>query len=83
MNEAAAFIMAGILAPEEIGTNPQSLLLLLPLAAVIAIVYKASKLRTISAWNFLKETIVLFASIVVIMIVTAIILLIVAWFVTQ
>jgi hypothetical protein len=83
MNELAAFILAGIFAPEDLGTNPQSLLLLLPLAAAIAIVYKASKLPVIKAWNFIKETLILFASIVVIMIVTAIILLIVAWFVTQ
>ena len=83
MNELGAFMLANFLVPEELGTNPQSLLLLLPLAAAIAIVYKASKLPVIKAWDFLKEVLVLFASIVVIMIVTAIILLVVAWFVTQ
>lgn len=83
MNALAAFVLANIFIPEEFGTNPQSLLLLLPLVAAISIVYKATKLPVISPWNFLKESLVLFVSIVVIMIVTAIILLMVAWFVTQ
>ena len=83
MNELTACVLANFTAPEEIGTNPQSLLLLLGVVAAISIVYKASKLPVISAWNFIKETVVLFVSIVVIMVVTAIILLVVAWFVTQ
>ncbi|MBN2019966.1 MAG: hypothetical protein JW749_07065 [Sedimentisphaerales bacterium] len=78
-----AFIMANFTIPEELGTNPQSLLLLLPLVAAIAIVYKATKLPAISARSFIRETMLLSASITVIMIITAIILLAVAWFVTQ
>ena len=42
-----AFVMASFTAPEEIGTNPQSLLMLLPLVAAIAVVYQATKLPTI------------------------------------
>jgi hypothetical protein len=83
MNELSAFVLANFTIPEEVGTNLQSLLLLLPLVAAISIVYKATKLPVISAWNFIKETLILFVSIVVIMVVTAIVLLVVAWFVTQ
>jgi hypothetical protein len=83
MNELTAFVLANFTIPEEVGTNPQSLLLLLPLVAAISVVYKATKLSVISPWNFLKESLLLFVSIVVIMIVTAVILLMVAWFVTQ
>ena len=83
MNELSAFVLANFTIPEEVGTNLQSLLLLLPLVAAISIVYKATKLSVISAWNFIKETLILFVSIVVIMVVTAIVLLVVAWFVTQ
>jgi len=83
MLEIAACIIANITIPEEMGTNPQSLLLLLPLVAAISIVYKATKLSAITAWNFIKETVVLFVSIAVVMAITAVVLLIIAWFVTQ
>jgi hypothetical protein len=83
MFEPLTFVMANFLVPEEIGTSPQSLLLLLPLVAAISIVYKATKLHTLSAGIFLKEVLVLFVSIVVILIITAIVLLVVAWFITQ
>jgi hypothetical protein len=83
MVELASHVLANFTIPEDIGTNPQSLLLLLPLAAAISIVYKTTKLPTVSVWSFLKETVILFVSIIVIMVATAIILLAVAWFVTQ
>jgi len=69
--------------PVELGTNPSSLLLLLPLVAAISIVYKATKMSVISANTFIKETVVLFVSITVVMIIVAIVLLFIAWFVTQ
>jgi hypothetical protein len=83
MFEFAALVMADFTAPEEIGTNPQSLLLLLPLVAAIAVIYKATKLPHISAGNFLKESVALFCSIVVFMVITAIVLSGVAWLVTE
>jgi hypothetical protein len=82
MFELAAIVMADFTAPEEIKTNPQSLLLLLPLVVAIAVVYKATKLPRITAGNFLKESVVLFCSIVVFMLITALVLSGVAWLVT-
>jgi hypothetical protein len=83
MLEFAAGLLANITIPEELGTNPKSLLLLLPLVAAIAIIYKATKIPTMSAWIFIKETVVLFISVVVVMAITAVVLLSIAWFVTQ
>jgi hypothetical protein len=83
MFEPAAIVMANFTAPEAIGTTAQSLLLLLPVVAAIAVVYKATKVPTISAGNFLKESVVLFCSIVVFMVVTALVLSGVAWLVLE
>jgi len=76
-------VIAGFTAPEEIGTNPGSMLWLLPLAASIAIVYKVTKLPTIKAGNFIKEAAVLFGSIVVSIIITALALYALAWLITE
>jgi len=78
-----ALITATFTMPEKIGTNPQSILWLLPLVAAIAIVYKATKLTEIKAQSFLKETVVLFGSIIVFMSVTALILYVLAWLITE
>ncbi len=75
-------VMASFTAPEEIGTNVQSLLLLLPLLAAVSVVYKATKLSKITAITFLKESVLLFGSIVVFMVATALVLCVVAWLVT-
>ncbi len=75
----AADIMAQFRVPEDIGTNPRSLLLVLPLLAAIAVVYKATKVPKVTVGNFLKETILLFASILVFMVITALVLAAVAW----
>ena len=71
--------MATFTAPEYIGTNPQSMLWLLPLTVAIAVVYKATKVPKISAVDFIKEALLLFGSILVFMTVTALILHIFAW----
>jgi hypothetical protein len=76
------FFVASLSAPEEVGTTPQSMLWLLPLAAAIAVVYKATKLPKITAGNFLKETAALFGSIVLFIAVTALILLVAAWLIS-
>ncbi len=78
----ALSVMASFTAPEEIGTNVQSLLLLLPLLAAVSVVYKATKLSEITAITFLKESVLLFGSIVVFMVATALVLCVVAWLVT-
>jgi hypothetical protein len=75
----AADIIAKFKVPEDIGTNPRSLLLLLPLLAAIAIVYKATKVPKVTLGNFIKETVLLFASIFIFMVITALALAAVAW----
>ena len=74
-------ILATFLAPQNIGTNPQVFLWLFPLVAAIAVIYKAVKLPEISAGNFIKETITLFGSIVVFILVTALVLGVLAYFI--
>jgi len=79
MSVIAGFVMATFTAPEQIGADPQSMLWLLPLAAAIAVTYKATKLPTITAAVFLKEAAVLFGSIVVFIIITALVLFALTW----
>jgi len=82
MSIIAAFVIATFTVPENIGANPQVLLWLLPLTAAIVIVYKATKLPTITAGTFLKETAVLFGSIVIFIILIALVLYALAWLFT-
>lgn len=79
----AAFVTASFTVPQRIGVNPQSMLWLLPLVASIAIAYKATKLPTIKPANFLKEVAILFGSIIVFMAVTALVLCVLAWVITE
>jgi len=82
MSMEAIFIIATFTVPERFGTNPQSMLWLLPLVAAIAIIYKATKLPAITAANFIKETAVLFGSIIVFIIIAALTLHTFAWLIT-
>jgi len=75
--------IATFTAPESIGTSPQSLLWVLPLAAAIAVVYKAVKLPKITAVNFIRETVALFGSIIVFMVITASVLYILAYLIIE
>ena len=61
------YILAGFMNPVHIGTNPYSLLLALPLIAVIAVAYKATKINEIRLWNFIGQCLILFGSIVIFM----------------
>ena len=63
--------------PMDIGTTAKGLLLALPLIAVIAIVYKAIKVDELKLVSFLKEVFLLFGSILVFMIVTAVVLFVI------
>ncbi len=83
MSVEAIFVIVSFTAPKEIGANPQSMLWLLPLAAAIAVVYKATKLPTITVRNFIKEAAILFGSIVVFIIITALALYTLAWLITE
>ncbi len=78
-----SLVMATFAIPEKITTDPQSMLWLLPLVASIAIVYKATKLPEIKIANFLKESVLLFGSIVIFMFVTALILYSIAWLIIE
>jgi len=75
-------ILASFTTPERIGVTPLSMLWLLPLALSISVVYKATKVTKMRAMNFIKESVVLFGSIVVFMFITAVVLLAFAWLVT-
>lgn len=83
MATITTLLLANFTVPETIGVNPLSMLWLLPLVASIAIVYKATKVPKITALNFLKETVILFGSIVIFMIITALVLCASAWFITE
>lgn len=83
MSTTTAFILASFTIPERIGVNPQSMLWLLPLVAAISVVYKATKVPKIKFVSFAREAGILFGSIVVFMIVTALALCAVAWLLTE
>ena len=83
MSITYSLVMATFTIPEKITTDPQSMLWLLPLVAAIAIVYKATKLPEIKIANFLKESVILFGSIVIFMFVTALVLYSIAWLVIE
>ncbi|MHC4103374.1 MAG: hypothetical protein ACYSR9_00435 [Planctomycetota bacterium] len=79
MSLQALLVMATFTAPEQLGTNPQSILWLLPLVAAIAVIYKATKMTTITTGLFAKEVAILFASIVVFIFITALVLYALVW----
>lgn len=64
--------LAGFMTPVYIGTTPQAFLLALPLIAVISIVYKAIKMEEIKFAPFVWQVFLLFCSILVFMVLTAI-----------
>jgi hypothetical protein len=76
-------LLASFTTPMHINTDPASMLWLLPLVVSIVVVYKATKVHKIRAYPFLKESAVLFGSILVFIIAAALILYGVAWVVTE
>jgi len=83
MSTIAAFVLATFTTPENIGVTPKSILWLLPLVAAISVVYKTTKLPKIRFVHFVKESVILFGSIVVFMAITALVLVAFAWLVTE
>jgi len=83
MTNVTVFIMAAFTSPENIGTDPKSMLWLLPITTAVAVVYKATKLQTITWKNFIKEVTTLIGSIAVFLIITALVLYVFAWFTTE
>ena len=67
-------IIATFTSPQNIGTTPMSLFWVFPLIASISIVYKTTKLDQIKLFDFVKEVTLLFASIAVFIIITAVVL---------
>ncbi len=61
-------MLATFTSPEHIGTNPQSMLLLFPLLAAIAIIYKATKMRVLFWGKFWKQVGILFLTISIFMV---------------
>jgi len=78
-----ATVLGSFTTPLRIGTDPASMLWLLPLVVAIAVVYKSTKVYRIEPWPFAKESAVLFGSIVVFIVVAAAILYGVTWIVTE
>jgi small-conductance mechanosensitive channel len=78
-----ATVLGSFITPMRIGTDPASMLWLLPLVVSIAVVYKATKVHRIQSWPFAKESAVLFGSIVVFIVVAAVILYGITWIVTE
>ncbi len=76
-------VLGSFTIPMRIGTDPASMLWLVPLVAAIAIVYKATKVHTVRPWPFAKETAVLFGSIMVFILVAALVLYGLTWIVTE
>lgn len=60
-------LLANFTVPYEIGGDAASLLWLFPLAAAVALVYKALKLPVMTAEKFVREVIVLFGTILIVM----------------
>lgn len=77
-----ANIVATFMAPENIGTTPKSLLLMFPLLASVSIIYKATKLRVIFVYKFIKEVAILFLTLSLFMTGVAILLYFIVWIVT-
>jgi hypothetical protein len=78
-----ATVLGSFTTPMQIGTDPASMLWLLPLVVSIAVVYKATKVARVEPGPFAKESAVLFGSIVVFIVVAAIILYGLTWIVTE
>jgi hypothetical protein len=78
-----AHILASFTTPMRIDTDASSMLWLIPLVVSIAIVYKATKVHRIRPLAFLRESAVLFGSIMVFIVVAALILYGIAWIVTE
>jgi len=79
MSAIANLITATFITPEQIGAEPHSMLWLLPLLAAIAVTYKATKVSTITAGVFIKESALLFVSIVAFITITILTLYALVW----
>ena len=82
MSLSVMTVLSSFLLPENIGSTPASLLWLFPLVASIAVAYKATKVPEIKLKSFVKESVILFGSILIFMFITAMVLFAVNWLAT-
>ena len=75
-------LLASFMVPMHIGTDPVSMLWMLPLLLGVAFVYKAIKVRVMFMNKYIKEVGVLFASMVIFIIMIGILLHIIVHFLT-
>jgi hypothetical protein len=76
-------LLASFTTPMRIDTDPASMLWLLPLLASFVVVYKATKVYKIRPYPFVRESVVLFGSILAFIIVIALVLYGVTWVMTE
>ena len=79
MHELLFCVLAGFLAPLDIGTTPLSLLWMFPLLASIAVVYKTTRMRILFFKTLLAESLILFLTLSGFMILAGIVLNLVVW----
>lgn len=76
-------ILAAFTAPEPIGTTPASMLWMFPLLAVIALVYKATKMRVLLIRRYIWESLLLFLTISAFMIAAIVVLNLLDWLISR
>ncbi len=76
-------LLASFTTPMHVDTDPTSMLWLLPLLVSFVVVYKATKVYRIRAYPFIRESAVLFGSILAFILVIALALYGVTWIMTD
>ncbi|MHC4126435.1 MAG: hypothetical protein ACYSRR_08300 [Planctomycetota bacterium] len=76
-------VIATFTSPENIGATPQSLFWMLPLIAALALIYKTTNLKEITAGKFIRETAVLAGSIIIFIAVVAAVLYSLSWLLVE
>ncbi|MHC5060452.1 MAG: hypothetical protein ACYTFK_05140 [Planctomycetota bacterium] len=65
-------LLANFTAPEYIGNDARGLLWIFPLLASVAIIYKTTKMRVLFLKRFFKETVILFCTLSIVMVLVAV-----------
>lgn len=76
-------LLANFTTPVFVGTDAKSMLWMFPLLAVIALVYKATKMRVLFFKKYLVESLLLFATISGFMIAAIVVLNLLDWLITS
>lgn len=76
-------LLASFSSPIHIGTDPASMLWMFPLLAAIAIVYKTTKMRVLFWRRFIREVLILFATLSGFMFAAIVVLNLVTWLATS